>query len=147
MTEPRWTPEFKHLPTDDGGEVVITVTQPEDPAYFLLHNGHTSTPTVYRDNCYICRDPEFAQMGLPLCKFCPICETGHVPADDSECSDCGEDVQVWYQRAAEAQCSVEGHAWKHYPSHPITNFKLDGPPEEGMTDSYTSCTRCRVRQA
>ena len=67
-----------------------------DPAYFLLTDGHTSTPEVHRDGCYICRDPEFAQMGLPLCKKCPRCTegnngeaAGHIPADDRQCDDCG----------------------------------------------------------
>jgi len=69
-----------------------TVTQRTDPAYFLLHDGHTSTPIteIYRESCYICRDPEFAQMGLPLCYKCSKCG-GHVAADDSVCDDCGHD--------------------------------------------------------
>lgn len=60
----------------------------DDPARWMLHDGFTTTPTVYRASCYICRDPEFAQMGLPLCYPCSECG-GHVPADDVECSDCG----------------------------------------------------------
>lgn len=67
-----------------------------DPAYFMLKDGHTSTPQVHRDGCYICNDPEFAQMGLPLCKPCPQCTAdeavegrGHISADDYECDDCG----------------------------------------------------------
>lgn len=67
--------------------------RPDDPAYFLLTTEHTTTPTVYRERCYICNDPEFAQMGLPLCFFCPTCKTGHVPADDTRCDDCGADCQ------------------------------------------------------
>lgn len=63
----------------------------DDPAYFMLSSGHTSTPTIYRETCYICRDPEYAQMGLPLCSPCPHCK-GHVPADDSVCDDCGKDA-------------------------------------------------------
>ena len=67
-----------------------------DPAYFMLTSGPVTPTTVYRDNCYICRDPEFAQMGLPVCTFCPACKTagrgeGHIPADDVACSDCGDD--------------------------------------------------------
>lgn len=70
-----------------------TQMNPEDPAYFLLSSGHVSTPRVYRESCYICCDPEYAQMGLPLCNPCPACQNagrgdGHVPADDEECDDC-----------------------------------------------------------
>jgi hypothetical protein len=43
---------------------------------------------VHRDGCYICRDPEFAVMGLPLCRKCPRC-AGHIAADDEVCDDCG----------------------------------------------------------
>ncbi|MDT7784568.1 MAG: hypothetical protein QOF58_2987, partial [Pseudonocardiales bacterium] len=60
----------KYVPSADSG-VLITVTQPDDPAFFLLHHGPTSTPRVYRRGCFICEDPEFAQMGLPLCRPCP----------------------------------------------------------------------------
>jgi hypothetical protein len=73
-----------------------------DPAYWMLKDGHTSTKEVHRDDCYICRDPEFAQMGLPLCKPCPKCSAekgetaGHVPADDEYCDDCGASlVELW----------------------------------------------------
>lgn len=83
----RWEPEVHTL--ENG--VQITVTQPEDPAYALLQDGHTTTPIpgLFRPDCYICRDPEFQMMGLPLCYRCPSCE-GHVPADDTECTDCGQ---------------------------------------------------------
>jgi hypothetical protein len=69
-------------------------TQDTDPAAWMLHDSFTSTPVVYSDGCYICRDPEFAQMGLPLCRRCPECVrqgrgSGHIPADDTECTDCG----------------------------------------------------------
>jgi len=62
-----------------------------DPAYHLLTDGYTSTPTpgLYRSTCYICRDPEFSQMGLPLCYPCQFCN-GHVAADDDVCDDCGK---------------------------------------------------------
>lgn len=72
--------------------------KPTDPAYWMLFDGKTSTPVVYRDYCYICRDPEFAQMGLPLCNLCPTCKTGHVAADDEECDDCGASLREWYER-------------------------------------------------
>jgi hypothetical protein len=59
-----------------------------DPAYWMLTDGKTSKPTVFSDFCYICKDPEFAQMGLPLCYACYKCG-GHVPADDEICDECG----------------------------------------------------------
>lgn len=69
-------------------------TQMDDPAHLLLTDGHTSSTTVYDARCYICNDPEFAQMGLPLCRECDACKEagrglGHVPADDCECTVCG----------------------------------------------------------
>ena len=87
---------------------------PEDPAYFLLKDGHTSTKTIHRDGCYICNDPEFAQMGLPVCQPCPNCSRteitggapaskGHVPADDSICDDCGYDLMDEYYKEQEAK--------------------------------------------
>lgn len=80
------------LSKDSG--IPITETQPDDPAYRLIQDSFTSTPTVYRTGCFICEDPEFAQMGLPLCRPCPKCSAiagapaGHIAADDSECDDC-----------------------------------------------------------
>jgi hypothetical protein len=64
--------------------------KPNDPAYWMLKDDFVTTPEVYKETCYICRDPEFAQMGLPLCKPCNKCG-GHVAADDSICDDCGHD--------------------------------------------------------
>lgn len=49
------------------------VLRPHDPAFWMLLDGKTSTPVVYREGCYICEDPEFAAMGLPLCRPCPEC--------------------------------------------------------------------------
>lgn len=73
-------------------------TTPDDPAYHLLTDSFTTTPKVTpRDTCYICMDPEFAQMGLPLCNKCPECvkngKEGHIAADDTVCTDCGHDIQ------------------------------------------------------
>lgn len=57
----------------------------------LFNDGYTSSPTgPYRSDCYICRGPDFAKMGLPLCRACSKCE-GHVAVDDTVCSDCGWD--------------------------------------------------------
>lgn len=72
---------------------------PSDPAYWMLSDGFTSTPTVFKRGCYICEDPEFAQMGLPLCYYCSECKTGHVPADDTICDDCGADAYEIYERS------------------------------------------------
>jgi ribosomal protein L37E len=71
-------------------------TQMDDPAHVLLTDGYTSRTTVYDERCYICRDPEFSQMGLPLCRECEECGRtgrglGHVAADDCVCSACGYD--------------------------------------------------------
>lgn len=46
---------------------------PSDPAFWMLLDGHQSTPVVYHEGCYICEDPEFAAMGMPLCRPCPEC--------------------------------------------------------------------------
>lgn len=83
-----------------------TQMKPTDPAYRMLKDGHASIPEVHRLGCYICDDVEFAQMGMPLCKPCPACaqtpgQTGHVPADDPVCSDCGYDLQAAYERDRE----------------------------------------------
>lgn len=78
--------------------------KPNDPAYWMLSDGHTSTPEVHRDGCYICEDKEFAAMGLPLCKSCPACSAkagepaGHVPADDENCDDCGQSLRVMLEQ-------------------------------------------------
>lgn len=61
-----------------------------DPAYFMLFDRHITTPTIHNENCYVCRDPEYAQMGLPLCRVCYNCE-GHISADDVVCDECGKD--------------------------------------------------------
>lgn len=69
--------------------------KPDDPAYWMLEQGMAdpskrSVPSVNSDDCYICNDPEFALMGLPLCTPCEKC-AGHVAADDSVCDACGHD--------------------------------------------------------
>jgi hypothetical protein len=85
----------------------------DDPAYWMLQRGQneawavatgqmdesemtwTTKTSVYNDRCYICRDPEFAMMGLPLCYPCTYPVDGvecgaHTPADDITC-DAGHD--------------------------------------------------------
>jgi hypothetical protein len=73
--------------------------KPTDKAYWMLLDDFTSTPVFDREDCYICRDPEFAQMGLPLCYKCSACQ-GHVPADDTICDDCGEEQMPDYMEPA-----------------------------------------------
>lgn len=68
--------------------LVSVAMRPSDPAYWMLFDEFTTKPAIHRDGCYICEDPEFAQMGLPLCRICVKC-AGHVPADDDACDDCG----------------------------------------------------------
>jgi len=78
-----------------------TKMKPSDPAYWMLFDGVETTPIVHMKGCYICEDPEFAQMGLPLCRKCPFCG-GHVAADDSVCDGCGRDEQDYYKQQEEA---------------------------------------------
>jgi hypothetical protein len=87
----------------------------DDPAYWMLRDGHTSTPEVHDDTCAICIDPEFAAMGLPLCKACPQCSekagenAGHVPADDIACTVCGNATEYEaYMAQAEQQAKETG---------------------------------------
>lgn len=70
----------------------------DDPSAWMLQRGideatgrrpdtgWVSTTTVFNERCYICQDPEFALMGLPLCKPCETCGA-HTPADDIECDN------------------------------------------------------------
>jgi hypothetical protein len=81
----------------------------DDPAYWMLQRGideyegrveNTGWITethkeIYKASCYICTDPEFALMGLPICKPCPLCGV-HWAADDAECDD-GCDIYGYYQ--------------------------------------------------
>lgn len=60
--------------------------KPDDLAYWMLHDGFESVPVTYNPSCYICNDPEFAQMGLPLCRKCIICGS-HIPADNCVCDN------------------------------------------------------------
>lgn len=70
-----------------------TITATSDMANLLLMDGYTSTQKgPKRGDCYICQDPEFSRMGLPLCTACPKCG-GHVAADDTVCDDCGYDAE------------------------------------------------------
>lgn len=80
-----------------------TQMKPIDPAYFLLRDGVRSVPKVYDDSCYICRDPEFAAMGLPLCQPCPECQAagrgdGHIAADDEVCDYCNYNARIAWEQ-------------------------------------------------
>jgi len=88
MTDPRWLLTGQQREAQGMGPW----TQMDDLAFGLLTDGHVSTPKVHRAGCYICADPEFAQMGLPLCYRCPACG-GHVAADDTVCDDCGHEAE------------------------------------------------------
>jgi hypothetical protein len=80
-------------------------THPGDPAYAMLIDPNIySTPVIFRSGCYICEDPEFAQLGMPLCQPCCNCKDGHVPADQGECDDC--EHECW------PGCPNE-HNWDH----------------------------------
>jgi hypothetical protein len=63
-----------------------TITSPSDPAFVLIGLVEPTTSTVFNVECYICNDPEFSLMGLPLCYPCRICGA-HVPADDTICDN------------------------------------------------------------
>lgn len=144
-------PVFETVPTSDGSSIKITVTQQDDPAYWLLtdENTHHSVPnqSIFRENCYICRDPEFAQMGLPLCKPCEACG-GHVAADDTECWDCGEDAQELYYKAREAECKVQGHTWEYRiaRTYNVCHYEDDKLVEvPTLEPAYNYCTNCGER--
>lgn len=86
----------------------------DDPAFWMLAKGQSelagavedtgwvSKTTVYDELCYICIDPEFALMGLPLCKPCAWLVDGvecgkHVAADDTVCEDGHDAYELWME--------------------------------------------------
>ena len=95
--------------------------KPDDAAYWMLQRGQNEAwavatgqisedettwitkSTVFNSHCYICNDPEFALMGLPLCFPCPTLVDGvecgeHIAADDTVC-EAGHDVMDGYSFA------------------------------------------------
>ena len=60
----------------------------------IIPENERAEPGAHSDTCYICRDPSYAERGLPLCRACPACG-GHVAADDNVCFDCGL-VDQWF---------------------------------------------------
>ena len=83
--------------------------KPDDPALWMLSDEHVSIPQVFRPDCYICTDPEFALMGMPLCKPCTFCH-GHVAADDTICDDCGRDQREPIEGDESCQKKAEADA-------------------------------------
>jgi len=79
----------KPLPIDDPARRLLKYPDRRSREHDVNRLDQSFT-TVYRDGCYICEDPEFAQLGLPLCYPCNACG-GHCQADDSVCDDCGKD--------------------------------------------------------
>ena len=140
MSKKRWEPEFYEV-----NGVRLTVTSTKDPAYELLLDGHTSTPnmSIFKDDCFICLDPEFAQMGLPLCYPCEVCK-GHVSADDTVCDDCGADQQELYYTRMAAECAEKGHVIRTVPATPVwIKIDVNGRTQsEEMTEPYDVCDRC-----
>ena len=99
----------------ESGEAMSQPIPLTDPCYFMLAEGmHDETKRSVqrgpkRAGCYICEDPEYALMGLPLCTACPKCG-GHVAADDTCCDDCGRDsYEIWCEEQEKAEQSVKGH--------------------------------------
>lgn len=87
-----------------------------DAEKLLYDDDYTSTPDpgVYDPNCYICNDPDFARMGLPLCRPCAKCQRdsgglaqGHVAADETVCSVCGHDDMDEYEAWLESQINED----------------------------------------
>lgn len=78
------------------GVIMHKIEGSSDPAVVLLDRVPRTPKTIHRDGCYICEDDEFARMGLPLCKPCPVCTDGHIAADDVQCDRCDLDLQEWY---------------------------------------------------
>ena len=74
--------------------------KPDDPAYWMLKDEHVSIPQIFRPDCYICTDPEFALIGVPLCRRCTFCD-GHIAGDDTVCSDCGRDDREAFDKETE----------------------------------------------
>lgn len=88
--------EIDALISTPGGE---HLTDSERILYNDPNVRSTKPEGVYDEHCYICRDPDYARMGMPLCYACPKCTlqndgvpSGHVAADDTVCTVCGYDM-------------------------------------------------------
>lgn len=107
-----------------------------DPAAWMLTDGHTSTPVVHKQGCPICEDPEYAQMGLPLCRRCPVCG-GHIAADDTVCDDCGLDDMSFWEAVREDETAYITFV------HRVNVFKTEAiePPPELWRKALTAFER------
>jgi len=81
-----------------------------DPAYWMLEEGlsgkrEVKVSEVYNKDCYICNDPEFALMGLPLCTACVVCGA-HVPADDCVCDNGHNQMDYWEEIESEDKTNL-----------------------------------------
>jgi hypothetical protein len=78
--------------------------------------------SVYKIGCYICEDPSFATMGLPLCYPCKFCQ-GHVAADDTVCDACGREQQ---------DINLDPEAGLREPFEQQTDTIINLDPEAGI---------------
>ncbi len=89
----------KPLPPNDPARRLLRYRNKRDLELDINRVDQSST-TVFQAGCYICEDPEFAQLGLPLCYPCSSCG-GHCAADDTVCDDCGKDQEpkppLWWR--------------------------------------------------
>lgn len=67
----------------------------------IIPEDERAEPGAHSDTCYICRDPSYAERGLPLCRACPACG-GHIAADDNRCEVCGLIDQHFWEVEREA---------------------------------------------
>ena len=94
----------------------------------LLKEEAKAPVKAYDPNCYICRDSDFRDYGLPLCFPCPDCKA-HVAADAGECSECDWDTDVEIDRMEKAeQEAKEGCIC--YQNHP-DEFDYNTCPNHG----------------
>lgn len=122
----------------------------DDPAYWMLTDGYTSTPepNVYSEKCYICNDPEFAQMGLPLCKACPECkrknEKVEQVVDVWKCKlhpNCWTSNHIGLETIKEYadDCDTTCKCWKHT----ILSYMKKGPMVGHVPADDMVCTVCK----
>ncbi len=116
-------------------------SNPWDPAFLLLLDGRHTVPVVHQDGCYICGDPEYAIMGLPLCMPCPACARKMRPcaacsangylANGDPCSDClasGWTGDLGHIPADDATCTAWGE--EHGPPDYDAGGLITGIPPE-----------------
>lgn len=133
--------------------VEVTITQSHDPAMSLLNDPNVRSfsrlhPDKISNTCYICLDPEFSAMGLPLCYPCAACG-GHVTADDTVCDECGVDQQELFMEAQIKACmDAGGHAWIQDKPHLIADIRVDKDGTHRLNErEYVPpicCYRCKI---